>query len=121
MNLDGIGVPFCLSFPCLKRASGFETNVVGDASLLEGFLGSVKARFSYMELLGEHIQSKPLINPQSPQRLILNLKTIDFWRIVYHSTFCLPADAPKIVGTGINTPTVQELCQGSRTLSNHGR
>lgn len=114
MELDGIGVPFCLSFPRLKMASGFETDVVGDASLLERVLGSFEAKFSYMESPGEHIHSQNLINPRSPQRLILNLKIIELRREVYHSIFRLPADAPKDVGAGISTPTV--ICLTSHIL-----
>ena len=82
MELDGATVPFCLSFPHLKRASGFETGVVGDASLLERDLGSFEARFSYMESPGEHIQSLISINLRSPQRSIINMDTIELGRIV---------------------------------------
>ena len=82
MELDGNGVPFCLSFPRIKRASRFETGVVGDAYLLERVLGSFEAIFSYMESPGEHIQSLISINLRSPQRSIINMDTIELRRIV---------------------------------------
>lgn len=82
MDLDGTSVSFYLSHPRLKRASGFETGVIGDASLLEQVLGIFEAIFSYMESPGEHIQSLISINLKSPQRLIINMETIELWRIV---------------------------------------
>ena len=81
MDLNGAGIPFFLSFPHLKRDSGFETGVVGDASLLERVLGSFEAIVSYMESPSEHIQSLISINLRSPQRSIINTDTIELRRI----------------------------------------